>query len=55
MEKGTGLLNRMDGICYKNILASYTHIHALGTPAWAEAMVNNAVSYGKYKSGKKTG
>ncbi|MCD6271308.1 MAG: cobyrinate a,c-diamide synthase [Deltaproteobacteria bacterium] len=55
MEKGTGFLNKMDGICYKNILASYTHLHALGVPAWAEAMVNNAVSYRKYKSGKKTG
>jgi cobyrinic acid a,c-diamide synthase len=55
MEKGTGLLNRMDGICYKNILASYTHIHALGTPAWAEAMVNNAVAYKKNKSVKKQG
>ncbi len=45
MEKGTGFLNEMDGVCYKNILASYTHIHALGAPAWAEAMVANAVSY----------
>ena len=45
MEKGTGFLNKMDGVCYKNILASYTHIHALGTPGWAEAMVKNAVAY----------
>ena len=52
MEKGTGFLNKMDGVCYKNILASYTHIHALGVPTWAKAMVKNAVSHKKYKSGK---
>nr|MBL0731280.1 cobyrinic acid a,c-diamide synthase [Desulfobacterales bacterium] len=55
MEKGTGFLNKMDGVCYKNILASYTHIHALGVPTWAKAMVKNAVSYKRHKSGKKKG
>ena len=57
MEKGTGFLNKMDGVCYKNILASYTHIHALGTPVWAETMVKNAIAYNKkkYKLNTKTG
>jgi cobyrinic acid a,c-diamide synthase len=45
MKRGTGFINKKDGICYKNVLATYTHIHALGTPSWAHAMVQNAVSY----------
>ncbi len=47
MTRGTGLFNKKDGICYKNVLATYTHIHALGTPTWAIAMVRNALQYKK--------
>jgi cobyrinic acid a,c-diamide synthase len=47
MTRGTGLFNKKDGICYKNVLATYTHIHALGTPTWAYAMVRNALQYKK--------
>ena len=39
MVRGGGLDGNGDGICYKNTLATYTHIHALGTPSWAPAMV----------------
>jgi cobyrinic acid a,c-diamide synthase len=49
MKRGSGFINRRDGVCYKNVLATYTHIHALGTPFWAEAMVGNAISYKKQK------
>ena len=45
MKRGTGFINNRDGVCYKNVLATYTHIHALGTPSWAKAMVRNAVAY----------
>ena len=45
MKRGSGFLNKRDGVCYKNVLATYTHIHALGTPLWAEAMVRNAMTY----------
>jgi len=44
MIRGTGLLKQKDGIVYKNVLATYTHLHALGVPFWAEAVVRNAVS-----------
>ncbi|MBW2567986.1 MAG: cobyrinate a,c-diamide synthase [Deltaproteobacteria bacterium] len=47
MKRGTGFVNKRDGICYKNVFATYTHIHALGTPSWAEALVNNAIIYGE--------
>lgn len=41
-RRGKGFQNKRDGFCTKNILATYTHIHALGTPSWADAMVKNA-------------
>ncbi len=43
MKRGTGFINNRDGICYKNVLATYTHIHAMGMPFWAEAVVRNAI------------
>ncbi|MDP3112635.1 MAG: hypothetical protein Q8M71_11095, partial [Thermodesulfovibrionales bacterium] len=47
MKRGEGIINKMDGLCYKNVLATYTHIHALGTPEWAEGMVRKATEYRK--------
>ncbi|RZB31646.1 MAG: cobyrinic acid a,c-diamide synthase [Desulfobacteraceae bacterium Eth-SRB2] len=49
MKRGAGFINHRDGVCYKNVLATYTHIHALGTPSWAKAMVRNAIAYKKSK------
>jgi cobyrinic acid a,c-diamide synthase len=43
MKRGTGFLEKKDGLCYKNVLATFTHLHALGTPSWAKAMVRNAI------------
>ena len=45
MQRGTGFIDNKDGVRYKNVLATYTHLHALGSPAWAEAMVRNAIAY----------
>jgi cobyrinic acid a,c-diamide synthase len=42
MERGTGIVEGRDGLCRKNVLATYTHIHALGTPQWAPALVGQA-------------
>jgi cobyrinic acid a,c-diamide synthase len=39
VKRGEGFAGNRDGLCYKNTLATYTHIHALGTPSWAKAMV----------------
>ncbi len=49
MQRGNGIVNKKDGVRYKNVLATYTHIHALGTPAWAVAMVRNALNYPQTK------
>jgi cobyrinic acid a,c-diamide synthase len=45
MVKGYGLDGLGDGIVYKNVLASYTHLHALGCPEWAQAMHDQADRY----------
>jgi cobyrinic acid a,c-diamide synthase len=39
LRRGHGIDGISDGVCYKNLFASYTHLHALGTPAWAERFV----------------
>ncbi len=43
MQRGKGIVDNRDGICYKNVLAAYTHIHALGSPEWADGMVRCAL------------
>ena len=42
LRRGHGIHIRKDGIVYKNLFASYTHLHALGTPEWAVALVSLA-------------
>ncbi len=42
LSRGTGVGGARDGIVQGRILASYTHIHALGTPEWAPALVRAA-------------
>ena len=45
MQRGAGFVDGKDGVCINNVLATYTHIHALGTPQWARAMVDRALMY----------
>lgn len=40
MQRGTGFAAGGDGLVYKNVLALYTHIHALATPAWPRLFVD---------------
>jgi len=47
MERGEGIIDKMDGLCYKNVLATYTHLHALGSPEWVSGLVKQAYSYKK--------
>jgi len=51
MQRGAGIHGDRDGIVHKNVLATYTHIHALGNPGWASALVRNAVAYRTRRSG----
>ena len=47
MLRGNGIMDGLDGASYNNVLATYTHIHALGNPEWAIAMVRNADQFQK--------
>jgi cobyrinic acid a,c-diamide synthase len=42
MKRGRGIAGQRDGIIYKNLFASYIHLHALGTPDWAKGFVSLA-------------
>jgi cobyrinic acid a,c-diamide synthase len=42
LKRGHGIGGEVDGIIYKNVFAAYTHLHALGTPEWAEAFISLA-------------
>lgn len=43
VKRGKGIVDNKDGICYKNVLAAYTHLHAIGAPEWADGLVKCAV------------
>jgi cobyrinic acid a,c-diamide synthase len=45
LSKGHGIVEGWDGVCYKNTLASYTHLHAVGNDPWVEAMVRNSLRF----------
>jgi cobyrinic acid a,c-diamide synthase len=45
MKRGNGVLDEKDGVCYRNVLATYTHLHATGSPEWAEGLLRRALSY----------
>jgi len=49
MMRGVGIINGRDGLSYKNTLASYMHIHALGASQWIESMIRNAEAYKQSK------
>ena len=40
MERGKGFAGGRDGLVKKNVFALYTHVHADGTPQWAEGFVS---------------
>lgn len=51
LKKGHGIVAGRDGICYKNTLAGYSHIHAVGNEHWADALVAAAGAYQKDRFG----
>jgi cobyrinic acid a,c-diamide synthase len=42
MERGVGFVDGKDGLVYKNVLALYSHVHAVATPQWAGNLVVKA-------------
>ncbi len=40
MTRGQGFMSGRDGLTMNNVLALYTHVHADGTPEWAEGFIS---------------
>jgi len=45
VRRGYGFDGQRDGLCVGNVLASYTHVHALGTESWAPSLVQAAAGF----------
>lgn len=45
VKRGTGCGRGRDGLIQGNVWASYTHLHALGTPEWGVGLVTAAREY----------
>ncbi len=43
VKRGTGIKENQDGLWYKNALATYSHIHALGCEEWADGLIRKAM------------
>lgn len=48
--RGRGMDGQRDGLCKKNLLATYTHLHAAGNATWAKSLFKLAC---RFRSGKK--
>jgi cobyrinic acid a,c-diamide synthase len=53
LSRGNGLGNSRDGILYRNVLASYTHLHSGGAADWAAGLVRRAQLYRESRQGVK--
>lgn len=47
VDRGRGVDGIRDGICKKNLLATYTHVHAAGNPNWAKGLFSAALEHQK--------
>ena len=45
IERGTGFMEKRDGLQIHNVLALYTHVIASGTPEWAKGILRAAIQY----------
>ncbi len=45
MKRGNGVDGVRDGLCRKNLLATYTHVHAAGNDLWAKGLFQAALDY----------
>jgi len=47
VKRGSGVDGKRDGLCKKNLLATYTHVHGAGNPLWARVFFKKAGDYRK--------
>ncbi len=45
IKRGRGIERKKDGIVYRNVFASYLHLHTSGTPEWAKSFASLAFAY----------
>ena len=50
MNRGKGIFEQQDGFSVHNVVAAYAHIHALGVPEWAPALVQKAREFSRANS-----
>jgi cobyrinic acid a,c-diamide synthase len=43
--RGHGIDGKRDGMCVRNVLATYLHVHALGAPQWADGILRKAAEF----------
>ncbi len=53
MKRGHGIDGHGDGLIYKNVLATYAHIHALAAAEWTTGMINKASERLQRRSGSR--
>jgi len=49
VSRGHGVDGLRDGLCKKNLLATYTHIHAAGNPGWSKSVFRAALDYRQHE------
>jgi cobyrinic acid a,c-diamide synthase len=45
VRRGQGFDGQRDGLCHRNVVAAYTHIHALAVDQWAPSLVDAAIRF----------
>ena len=50
VQRGTGSIDKRDGLVYKNVFATYIHLHALASPEWVTGIIRRARQYKLSKS-----
>lgn len=51
VTRGRGFDGGREGLCYKNVFASFCHVHALGLRNWADALVGRALQFRQSSAG----
>ncbi len=51
LTRGVGSFDKRDGLTYKNVFASYMHLHATSCPEWASGMIECARKYTDFRKG----
>jgi len=51
VKRGEGIDRKRDGLCCRETLATYTHLHALGCPEWASGFAEKSRGYRTIRAG----